>query len=94
MSEVRRPRGKRWRRLARDVRARHELCCRCGQVIDYTLTWPDPGSFSVDHYPHPLSTHPWLAEEPANLRAAHLVCNQAGGARPPRPGLGAPSEPW
>jgi hypothetical protein len=94
MSQVRRPRGKRWRRLARDVRARHDPCCRCGQPIDYRLAWPDPGSFSVDHYPHPLSTHPWLGEDPGNLQAAHLSCNQAGGARPPKAGLGPLSEPW
>lgn len=89
-----RPRGKRWRRLVRLVRARHEPCCRCSQVIDYTLAYPDPGSFSVDHYPKPLSTHPWLAWEPTNLHAAHLVCNQAGGARPPAPRLGSTSESW
>lgn len=76
------------------VRARHARCCRCSQPIDYGLEWPDPGSFSVDHYPHALSTHPWLAEDPGNLHAAHLVCNQAGGARPPTPGLGGTSESW
>lgn len=89
-----RPRGKRWRRLVRQVRARHEHCCRCQQPIDYSLTYPDPGSFSVDHYPYALSTHPWLAEEPTNLRAAHLGCNWAGYSKAPRPTLGTTSEPW
>jgi hypothetical protein len=84
----------RWFRLRKEVRARHELCCRCGQPIDYTLVWPDPGSFSVDHYPHALSTHPWLAEEPTNLHAAHLRCNLSGQAKPPAPDLGTPSEQW
>jgi hypothetical protein len=76
------------------VRARRGPCCRCGQAIDYTLTWPDPGSFSVDHYPYPRSTHPHLAEEPGNLWAAHLLCNQAAGNGSTVTGLGQPSEAW
>lgn len=81
-------------RLAREVRARHEACCRCSQPIDYGLRYPAPESFSVDHYPHPLSTHPWLATDPGNLHAAHLVCNQAARASLPAPGLGELSEDW
>ena len=86
--------GKRWARLRAQVRARREKCCRCGQVIDYSLAYPDPGSFSVDHYPYPRATHPHLLYDPANLRAAHLQCNQAGGSKPPLPGLGTTSERW
>jgi hypothetical protein len=86
--------GPRWQRLRRIVRNRHEPCCRCGQRIDLRLVWPDPNSFSVDHYPHPLSTHPHLAEDLGNLHAAHLVCNQSAGAKPPTPGLGRTSETW
>jgi hypothetical protein len=82
----------RWYRLRKQVRARREICC--GQPIDYRLEWPDPYSFSVDHYPHPLSTHPWLGEDPGNLHAAHLRCNQAGQAKQPPPGLGEPPEDW
>ena len=48
----------------------------------------------MDHYPYPLATHPWLGEDPGNLHAAHLHCNQAGGARTPPPDLGEPSEDW
>ena len=84
----------RWFRLRKEVRARHEPCCRCHQPIDYRLLYPHPDSFSVDHYPFALSTHPWLAEDPGNLHAAHLRCNQAGGAKLPPPGLGEPSEDW
>jgi len=76
------------------VRAARGPCCRCGQAIDYAAPWPDPNSFTVDHYPHPLSTHPWLAEDPGNLAPAHLVCNQAAGDAHPVPGLGSPSETW
>ena len=72
--------GRRWRRLVENVKLRRERCCRCQQPIDYSLRWPDAGSFSVDHFPFPLSTHPHLAEEPTNLHAAHLHCNQSAGA--------------
>lgn len=89
-----RPTGKRWQRLKANVRAQRGPCCRCGQPIDYSLAWPDPGSFSVDHYPHPLSTHPWLAEDPGNLAPAHLSCNQSAGNRPPPAPLGGTSEAW
>jgi hypothetical protein len=86
--------GERWRRLKREVRARREPCCRCGQRIDYALLWPDQASFSVDHYPHALSTHPWLAEEPSNLHAAHLLCNQSAGNGGKALNIGTPSEAW
>lgn len=89
--------GRRWIRLRANVRAQAQAgtpCCRCGQTIDTTLAYPDPRSFSVDHYPHPLSTHPHLAEDPSNLAPAHLVCNQAAGNGPSLPALGPPSEGW
>lgn len=86
--------GRRWARLRQQVRARGGPCCRCGQRIDYALSYPHPYSFSVDHYPHPLSTHPHLAEEPSNLAPAHLVCNQAAGNGNPMPDLGTSSEAW
>lgn len=87
-------RGARWRRLVANVRMRRAKCCRCGQPIDYTLEYPDPNSFSVDHFPFPLSTHKHLAEDPANLAAAHLRCNQTAGNRGEKPGIGAASETW
>ena len=88
------PSGPLWERLRLQVRGRREPCCRCGQLIDYRLAYPHPDSFSVDHFPHPVSTHPHLAYDPGNLHAAHLVCNQAGGAKLPPPALGEPSETW
>ncbi len=86
-------RGTRWRRLHAGVKVRRHPCWLCGQPIDYQLAWPDPASFSVDHQ-HPLSTHPHLAEDPANLRASHLGCNSSRGQRPPRPGVGTTSRNW
>lgn len=94
-------RGGRWERLKAEVYARRAPCCRCGQAIDYTLPYrseltgrPDPASKSVDHYPHPLSTHPHLAEDPANLAAAHLRCNVASSNTGSKPGLGDTSGMW
>jgi hypothetical protein len=87
-------RGKRWRRLKAEVRARRELCCRCWQAIDYGLLYPDPACFTVDHYPYPRDTHPHLAEDPGNLHAAHLLCNQSAGAKGAASGLGSASEEW
>lgn len=86
--------GSRWRRLSVQVRARHDRCCRCGQTIDYFLSNPHPGSFSVDHYPHPLSTHRHLAEDPSNLAAAHLRCNIGAGNKGVMAGAGVTSEDW
>lgn len=86
--------GRRWARLRAEVKARRGPCCRCYQRIDYALPWPDPDSFTVDHYPYPLSTHPHLAEDPRNLAPAHLRCNQSAGASKPKPSLGQPSEDW
>ena len=89
-----RPAGRRWEKLRAQIKARREPCCRCGQAIDYSLPYPNPDCFSVDHYPHPLATHPHLAWDPGNLHAAHLVCNQSARAQAVGPGLGTPSEDW
>lgn len=85
--------GRPWIRLKAEVFARRRPCCRCGQPIDYTLAYPDPNSKSVDHYPHPLSTHPHLAEDPANLAAAHLHCNVSAG-KDGALRAGTPTEAW
>lgn len=93
--------GRRWHRLKAEVYARRGPCCRCGQRIDYTLPYldeatgrPDPRSKSVDHFPHPLRTHPHLAEDPANLAPAHLGCNSSAQDSGAKPHIGAVSEPW
>jgi hypothetical protein len=92
--------GRRWHRLKAEVYARRAPCCRCGQAIDYQLPYlgldghPNPQGKSVDHYPYPLSTHPHLAEEPTNLAAAHLLCNQSAGKTEAVPRVGTPTEAW
>lgn len=85
--------GRRWRTLVTNLRALRRPCFRCGQPIDYTLQWPDPDSFSADHI-KPWSTHPELREDPANIDAAHLKCNQTAGNRTPRPTIGSTSTDW
>lgn len=72
-------RGPRWRRLVANLRMQRRPCWLCGQPIRYDLAWPDPESFTVDHI-KPWSTHPHLREDPANLAACHLACNQHRGA--------------
>ena len=92
--------GRRWHRLKAEVYARRGQCCRCGQPIDYELPYldavtgrPDPQSKSVDHYPYPRSTHPHLAEDPANLAPAHLGCNQSASNKGTKP-AGVTSRDW
>jgi len=92
--------GRRWKRLKAEVYARGGPCCRCGQAIDYALPYlsattglPDGMSKSVDHYPYPRSTHPHLAEDPANLAPAHLGCNKSAGNRDSTP-RGITSREW
>ena len=64
--------------------------------IDEISGRPDPKSKSIDHYPHPLSTHPHLAEDPSNLASAHLGCNWHANAhnRISADDLGEPSRDW
>ncbi|WP_043642992.1 hypothetical protein [Nocardioides alkalitolerans] len=94
-------RGRPWNRLKAEVYARRSTCCRCRQAIDYTRPYRDPLtgkvdslSKSVDHYPHPLETHPHLAEDPANLAAAHLGCNLSAGMKGATSTLGETTEEW
>ncbi len=86
-------RGAQWVRLKTAQRAKHLPCWRCGQPINYTLQWPDPGSYSTEHKLS-RSTHPHLAEEPSNLGSSHLLCNQEAGNRETKPSLGTTSRDW
>lgn len=79
--------------MTRELRARGLPCFLCGQPIDYELEFPDPYSFSVEHI-RPYSTNEELREDPGNLTAAHLKCNQSKGSRPLPYGLGNRSEEW
>ncbi|WP_445169883.1 hypothetical protein ACTXG7_11515 [Mycolicibacterium sp. Dal123E01] len=60
--------------------ARSEVCWLCEGAIDYAgLAYPDPMSFSLDHYV-PVSVDESLALTPSNFRASHLQHNQARAA--------------
>lgn len=61
------------------------ICHRCLRPIDRALQYPHPLALVADHYPVPLSDGgPTI---PANLRAAHSLCNGS------HLGLGATPEP-
>lgn len=68
-------------------------CWLCGKAIDYGLPKDHPEAWELDHA-LPVSTHPELAEDPANFRPSHADCNQRRGDRAPFIELGTPSEDW
>lgn len=49
-------------------------CAICGADIDYTLRYPDPGSFVVDHI---VPVYHGGGDELDNKQAAHNTCNRA-----------------
>ncbi|MQB00507.1 MAG: HNH endonuclease [Actinobacteria bacterium] len=77
--------GRPWRRLTAELRSLGLPCSICGKPIDYNLPPNHRDGFTVDHRV-PLSKAPWLANDRANLRAAHRSCNSSEGAKArPRP---------
>lgn len=60
------------------VRRTKAPCGICGQVIDYSLPYLDPGAFVVDHIV-PI-VHGGL-DHISNKQAAHRDCNRAKGYR-------------
>ena len=50
-------------------------CALCQQPIDYTLKYPDPGAFVVDHI-LPVVKYPHLEHELSNKQPAHNKCNR------------------
>jgi 5-methylcytosine-specific restriction endonuclease McrA len=53
-------------------------CGICGQPIDYTLPYLDPGEFVVDHI---VPLNAGGPDTLANKQPAHRACNRAKGAR-------------
>lgn len=76
-----------------ECKDRDEECWLCFRRIDYSLEYPHPESFSVDHA-MPTSTHPELGNDVNNFRPSHLVCNQMRGDEEPHLDIGEPSEVW
>ena len=62
----------------RTIAARHENCGICGRPIDYTLHWPDPMCFVVDHV---RALANGGADTLTNKQAAHNQCNSTKRAR-------------
>ena len=75
----------RWRNIVRPACRRRDEhanapCWICGQPIDYTIPDGQPDAWSPDHV-YTVAEHPEFAEDPANIRAAHLACNKSRGRR-------------
>ena len=65
-------------RMRARIAATRANCHICGSEIDYTLKWPDPRSFVVDHI-IPLARGG--AHDITNAAAAHADCNSRKRAR-------------
>ncbi len=76
-----------------NLKAQRRRCWICQQPIDYTLEHPHPRAFTADHK-LPKDTHPHLAEDPANIDAAHFRCNNSKGTRAVDAPLGATAQQW
>jgi len=59
-------------------RATRSACAICGEAIDYTLQWPDPRSFVVDHI---IPIAKGGAHTFDNTQPAHADCNSKKRAR-------------
>ena len=59
-------------------RATGANCHICGESIDYTIPWPDPRSFVVDHV-KPLARGG--TDTFSNTAPAHATCNSTKRAR-------------
>lgn len=60
------------------IRRGHPACALCGEPIDYSLRYPHPRSFVVDH------KTPLIAgglDHLSNKQPAHRDCNRDKGAR-------------
>ncbi len=87
----------RWKRLRailyRRDRKANAPCWICGQPIDYRAPAGTPDAWEPDHV-LPVASHPELAYDPGNIRAAHSSCNRSRGSKAAEPSLGSPSRTW
>lgn len=85
--------SRRHRAMANQLRAQRGPCHICHQAIDYSLAYPHPDAFTVDHAISKRD-RPDLAEDFGNYRAAHARCNWAKGADAAEPDLGDHADDW
>lgn len=71
----------------------NEPCWLCGKPIDHELPRQHAESFNVDHA-YTVDERPDLAEDLANFRPAHKLCNERRGTAEPTIQLGDTSEAW
>lgn len=79
-------------RVKAEGRRTNAPCCICKQDIDYSLSYPDEQSCSVQHVKS-RNAYPHLTWDPSNWKPAHLSCNKAAGVQEDS-GLGLTSEEW
>jgi 5-methylcytosine-specific restriction endonuclease McrA len=72
-------RGKPYRKLCAQVRARRDPCALCGHPIDYDAPPRTRWSFSLEHVVS--LAHGGSLLDPANVTAAHYGCNSRRGGR-------------
>ena len=77
--------GKRYRKMRAtyrdDCHRNRRPCSICRQPIDYSLTFPHPGSWEL-HHVRPSSTHPDLHYVRSNWAASHSLCNKSHSDKP------------
>lgn len=68
-------------------------CWLDGSDIDYSLKYPHPFSWSLDHA-IPVKERPDLLMDVENFRHSHLDCNIGRGTDEPNIDIGKPTEAW
>jgi len=68
-------------------------CCRCTERIDYSLQYPHPFSWSLEHIIK-VADRPELLLDRNNWSSAHFGCNSMNGPDDHVADTGEPSEDW
>lgn len=92
VTPTRRVQGRPYWRIYSRRKRRAKVCWLCGEIIDNKLDWPDPMSYSIDHVV-PLSAGGAELDQ-ANMRDAHLKCNQRRGRARGKAPTNPTSRPW
>lgn len=72
-----------FKKLKKTIYASQTNCALCGRPVDFSLTFPNPWSATIDHIiPIAKGGNPASLE---NLQLAHLQCNRMKGAKLRKP---------